>query len=83
MARYIDLSDRAKAAVQLRAARKVDHAAGLAQLVEAANAVRASGAEPRKIARRLETLRIEYRALLRDQDFAATGVNSMHQGLAQ
>ena len=81
MARYIDLSDAAKGRVQLAAARKVDHAAALADIAERAAAVRASGAEDRKVARRLASLRIEYRSVLRYREFARTGVNSMHVGL--
>lgn len=82
MTRYIDLSDNAKAAVQLRAARKVDWDAALAQVEAQADAVKASGAADRKIARRLQSLRIEYASLLRQREFARTGINLMHRGLA-
>lgn len=82
MARYIDLSDKAKGAVQLRAARKVDWNAALADVRAQADAVKASGAGERKIARRLESLRVEYASLLRQREFARTGINSMHRGLA-
>lgn len=82
MARYIDLSDKAKAAVSLRAARKVDWDGELAECAARAEEVKASGASERKIARRLESLRIEYASLLRSRHFANTGINVMHLGLA-
>lgn len=82
MARYIDLSDKAKAAVQLRDARKVDWDACLADLAKQAEAIKASGAGERKIARRLESLRIEYASVQRMRHFARTGINLAHVGLA-
>lgn len=83
MARYIDLSDKAKAAVQLRAARQVDWGACLAELAAQAEDIKASGAGERKIARRLEGLRIEYASVLRSRHFAQTGINLAHKGLAE
>ncbi len=82
MARYIDLSDKAKGAVQLRAARKVDWDALLAEVAAEAAAVAASGASERKVARRLASLRIQYKSLLRSRHFAHTGINLSHVGLA-
>jgi hypothetical protein len=81
MARYIDLSDKAKAQVQLRDARKVDWDACLADLEAQAEAIKAAGASERKIARRLESLRIEYASVLRARHFAQTGINLAHVGL--
>ena len=82
MARYIDLSDKAKAACQLREARKFDHAGTLAEITARAAAINASDASNRAKERRLKSLRIEYASALRYQHFAATGVNSAHVGLA-
>ena len=79
--RYIDMSDRAKGAVQLRAARKVDWDAELADCAARAEAVKATGGRPRRVAARLESLRIEYASLLRGRHFAETGINLAHAGL--
>ena len=81
MARYIDLSDAAKARVQLAAARKVDWDAALADCVARAEAVKAAGDRPRRVEMRLEILRNEYRSLLRSKHFAKTGINIQHVGL--
>ena len=79
--RYIDMSDRAKGAVQLCAARKVDWDAEIADCISRANAVKAAGGRPRRVAARLESLRIEYASLVRQRHFAETGNNLSHVGL--
>ena len=81
MARYIDLSDAAKARVQLAAARKVDWDAALADCAARAEAVKAAGGRPVLVKVRLESLRTEYRSLLREKRFAETGINWAHVGL--
>jgi hypothetical protein len=81
MPRYIDLSDEAKDRVQRAAAQKVDWDAALKDCRERAEAIKASGEPAHKIARRLESLRIEYRSLLRSKHFAHTGINILHVGL--
>jgi hypothetical protein len=81
MARYIDLSDKAKGVVQLRAARKVDWDLHLAECAARAEAVKAAGGRPNRVAMRLESLRTEYRSLVRARHFAQTGVNLSHSGL--
>lgn len=79
--RYIDMSDRAKGQVQLRAARKVDWDAAISDCVARAEAVKAAGGRPRRVADRLESLRIEYASLVRARHFAKTGINLSHVGL--
>jgi hypothetical protein len=81
MARYIDLSDKAKAAVQLSEARKFDHEGTLAEILARVELVKASGAPERKVERRLAALRVEYAAALRYKRFAETGVNELHLNL--
>jgi hypothetical protein len=81
MARYIDLSDAAKGKVQRAQARHYDFVAAFADIQARADAVKASGADDRKIARRLASLRTEYRSIQRYQYFADTGINVMHVGL--
>lgn len=79
--RWIGSSDVYKAAVQRREARKVDWDALLADCAARAEAVKIAGGRPRRVAARLESLRIEYRSLLRSRHFARTGVNISHVGL--
>lgn len=81
MARYIDLSDAAKGRVQWAAARKVDWDAALADCAARAEAVKAAGGRPIRVKVRLESLRTEYRSLLRSKHFAETGINIQHVGL--
>ena len=76
--RWIGSSDAQKAAIQRREARKVDWDALLADCAARAESVKAECGRPRRIAARLESLRVEYRSLLRSRHFARTGVNSMH-----
>ena len=82
MARYIDLSDKAKASVQLREARNFDHAGTLAEIMGRVAEVASSTATERTKDRRLASLRIEYASVLRYRRFAETGINEMHRGLA-
>lgn len=81
MARYIDLSDKAKGKVQRRDAQRYDFAAAFADIQARADAVKASGADDRKVARRLDSLRTEYRSIQRYKHFAETGVNLSHVDL--
>lgn len=80
--RWIGSSDAAKAAIQRRNAQAVDWDTLLADCAARAEAVKAEGGRPRRVAARLESLRIEYRSLLRQRHFARTGVNVMHAGLS-
>lgn len=66
VARYIDLSDKAKAAVQLRACRKTDWRGYMADL----EAQAASETRPRQ----LEALRRDWRHAQRQAVWAETGV---------
>lgn len=79
--RWIGSSDAYKASVQRREARKVDWDALMDDCAARADAVKAAGGRPRMVAARLESLRVEYRSLLRSRHFACTGVNISHVGL--
>lgn len=80
--RWIGSSDAYKAAVTRRAVAKNDFDAMLADCAARAAAVKAEpNQRPRRVAARLESLRVEYRSILRQRDYARTGVNAMHAGL--
>ena len=76
--RWIGSSDAQKAAIQRREAQKVDWDALMADCVARADAVKEEGGRPRRVEARLESLRIEYRSLLRSRHFARTGINISH-----
>jgi hypothetical protein len=79
--RWIGSSDAQKAAIQRREARKVDYDVLIADCIARANAVKAEGGRPRRVEARLESLRVEYRSLIRQRHYARTGVNTLHIGL--
>ena len=81
MPAWIGSSDAYKAAIMRREAQKVDYDALLADCTARAEAVKAQGGRPRRVEARLESLRIEYRAILRARHFAETGINLSHVGL--
>ena len=80
--RWIGSSDAYKAAITRREASKVNWDAMLADCVARAEAVKTQGGRPLRIKARLESLRVEYRSLLRSRHYVRTGVNVMHHASA-
>ena len=75
MPRYIDLSDKAKAAVQLRAVRQIDFAQCFANILAEAEKVKANqNLRETTRERFLEQLRRDWRNLQRKQEWARTGI---------
>jgi len=80
MARYIDLSDRAKAALNLHEARKTDWDAEMLKIEKEAEKVR-DVYIGKQADRMVATLRIEWLSMSRMKHFAATGENIAHRGI--
>lgn len=80
--RWIGSSDAYKATVTRREMAKIDWDVALADCAARAEMVKAEpNQRPWRVAARLESLRIEYRQLLRSRHYARTGVNLSHVGL--
>lgn len=78
--RYIDMSDKAKASVQLREARKIDWDAEMLKIEKEAEKVR-DVYLGKQADRLVAQLRTEWLSLRRMKRFAETGTNEMHVGL--
>lgn len=80
--RWIGSSDKAKAAVELREARKVDWDAEMLRVEKEAEKVR-DVYLGKQADRLVAQLRTEWLSLLRMKRFAETGINEMHAGLKE